>query len=105
RHFGKPLVPTVFDFGANGRPPSHPALLDWLAVEFMESGWSMKHMHRLLVTSRAYRLDSATDAPNLALDPENHFVWHMNAHRMEAELVRDSLLHVSGQLDLTLGGP
>src|SRR5205807_7021509 len=56
RHFGKALVPTEFDFGKNGRPPSHPALLDWLAAEFMERGWSMKHMHRLIVTSAAYRM-------------------------------------------------
>ena len=58
RHFGAPLVPTVANFGLNGKPPTHPALLDWLAAEFAESGWSMKHLHRLMVTSRAYRLSS-----------------------------------------------
>jgi hypothetical protein len=105
RHFGKALVPTVFDFGRNGQPPSHPALLDWLAVEFMERGWSMKQMHRLIVTSSAYRRDSANDANNASLDPDNRSVWRMNVRRLEAELVRDSVLHVAGQLDRTLGGP
>src|SRR5260221_12666336 len=60
RHFGKPLVPTVFDFGRKGTPPTHPELLDWLAVEFVESGWSLKHLHRLMVTSDAYRMTSAS---------------------------------------------
>ena len=105
RHFGKPLVPTVFDFGRNGQPPSHPALLDWLAAEFVRRGWSMKEMHRLMVTSHAYRMDSTPDAADLAADPDNRWLWRMNPRRMEAELVRDSVLHVAGRLDLTLGGP
>jgi hypothetical protein len=105
RHFGKGLVPTVFDFGRNGQPPSHPALLDWLAAEFMRQDWSMKQMHRLIVTSSAYRMDSVNDGASRALDPDNRWLWHMNSRRMEAELVRDSVLHVAGNLDATLGGP
>jgi mono/diheme cytochrome c family protein len=105
RHFGKPIVPTVFEFGKHGRPPSHPALLDWLAVEFMERKWSFKAMHRLLVTSAAYRMDSMPDAASLKADPENKWVWRMNPRRMEAECVRDSVLYLSGALDLTRGGP
>jgi len=107
RHFGSPLVPTTFDFGVNGKPPSHPQLLDWLAVELMESGWSMKHIHRLMVTSSTYRMDSAGAAleANAKLDPDNRFLWRMNARRMEAEVVRDSVLAVGGQLDPSMGGP
>ncbi len=107
RHFGTPLVETVFDFGLNGKAPSHPELLDWLAVELMDSGWSLKHLHRLIVTSRAYRMQSwaAADHPNAAIDPQNHYLWRMNPRRMESELVRDNVLHVAGSLDPTLGGP
>jgi hypothetical protein len=108
RHFGKPLVSTVFDFGLNGKPPSHPELLDWLATEFMKSGWSMKAMHRLMVTSSAYRMRSTAgqaNHPNAAIDPENRYVWRMNPRRMEAEVVRDSILYLSGQMDPTMGGP
>jgi hypothetical protein len=105
RHYGKPIVPTVFEFGRHGRPPSHPALLDWLATEFMREGWSLKKMHRLMVTSTAYRMDSMPDAAGLAADPENKWLWRMNPHRMEAECVRDSVLYLSGDLDLTRGGP
>ncbi|MBL8290756.1 MAG: PSD1 domain-containing protein [Bryobacterales bacterium] len=108
RHFGAALVPTVFDFGRNGKPPSHPELLDWLATEFMRSGWSMKAIHRLIVTSNTYRMRSTAgqaNHPNLAADPENRFYWRMNPRRMEAEVVRDSVLHVAGRLDFTMGGP
>jgi hypothetical protein len=104
RHFGKPLVATVFDFGQNGQPPTHPALLDWLAAEFMEHGWSMKHMHRLLVTSSAYRMASTADDKAVSLDPDNRYLWRMHSRRMEAETVRDSVLHVAGLLDLSGGG-
>ncbi|MBL8212264.1 MAG: DUF1553 domain-containing protein [Bryobacterales bacterium] len=108
RHFGKPLVPSVIDFGRNGKTPSNPALLDWLATRFIESGWSMKKLHRLLVTTRAYRMDSSVpsaDHPNLKLDPDNIALWRMNPRRLEAEAIRDSVLKVSGSLDLTMGGP
>ena len=108
RHFGKPLVPTVFDFGRKGTPPTHPELLDWLAVEFRESGWSMKHLHRQIVTSKTYRLTSSSafaSPETVSADPENRYYWRANPVRMEAQLVRDSLLHLAGDLDLTRGGP
>jgi mono/diheme cytochrome c family protein len=108
RHFGRPLVPTVFDFGRKGTPPTHPELLDWLAVELVEHGWSMKHIHRLIVTSNTYRLTSSSaDASErtLASDPNNACYWRANPTRMESELVRDSLLSLAGELDLTRGGP
>ncbi len=108
RHFGDGLVPTVFDFGLNGKPPSNPALLDWLAVEFIERGWSMKAMHRLIVTSDAYRRQSSSseaDQANQAIDPDDRRLWRFKVRRMEAELVRDSVLHASGKLDATMGGP
>jgi mono/diheme cytochrome c family protein len=108
RHFGKPLVPTVVNFGLNGKPPTHPELLDWLASEFMENNWRMKAMHRLMVTSNTYRMQSSTldvKHPGLTVDSENRYLWRMNPHRMEAEVVRDSVLYVAGQLDTTVGGP
>ena len=108
RHFGTPLVPTVFDFGRKGTPPTHPELLDWLAVEFMESGWNMKHLHQLITTSQTYRMASTRAGAaevNLKTDSENRFYWRMNPLRMEAQLVRDNLLHLAGELDLTQGGP
>jgi hypothetical protein len=105
RHFGQPLVPGVFDFGRNGQPPSHPALLDWLAAEFMDRGWSMKAMHRLLVTSNTYRMASTPDSANLALDHDNRYFWRMAPRRVEAEVVRDCIFYAAGKLDLTMGGP
>jgi hypothetical protein len=114
RHFGTPLVPTVLDFGQNGQSPTHPALLDWLAAELIEPSfaktstsvsWSMKHLHRLILTSRTYRMASTPDDSNLAADPDNRWLWRMPSRRMEAELVRDGILFVAGKLDLTFGGP
>ena len=107
RHFGQAIVPSVYDFGLNGKPPSHPQLLDWLAVEFQETNWSMKRLHRLLVTSNTYRLASSTppDSSDAKLDPENVYLWRMNARRMSGENVRDSVLAVSGKLDTRMGGP
>ncbi|MCS6852354.1 MAG: DUF1549 and DUF1553 domain-containing protein [Gemmataceae bacterium] len=105
RHFGQAIVPTVFDFGRNGRPPSHPALLDWLAAEFMDQGWSMKAMHRLIVTSSTYRQASTPDPANAAIDRDNRYLWRMPPRRLEAEAVRDALLFVGGELDPKLGGP
>jgi len=107
-HFGRPLVDTTVDFGRNGKRPSHPDLLDWLAVEFMANGWKMKPLHRLIVTSNAYRMRSSLggmDHPNLAKDPDNRFLWRFNTGRMEAEVVRDSVLHLAGMLDPAIGGP
>jgi hypothetical protein len=105
RHFGQGIVATPADFGRNGRPPSHPQLLDWLAAEFMAQGWSMKGLHRLLVTSSTYRLASTPDEADAARDPDNVYLWRMNSHRMEAEAVRDNLLYVAGDLDPAMGGP
>ena len=108
RHFGEPLVESVFDFGLRAKRPVQAELLDTLAAEFMESGWSFRHLHRLIVTSRAYRLSSTTagaDAKTLAADPNNHFYWRMNTRRMESQVVRDSLLHLAGVLDTKMGGP
>ncbi len=108
RHFGSPLVPTVSDFGNNGKPPTHPELLDWLAVEFMDRGWSLKSLHRLIVTSQAYQMRSTAEdasAADLAGDPDNRFLWRQNPRRLEAEAVRDNVLAVAGTLDPTLGGP
>jgi hypothetical protein len=105
RHFGQGIVPTPQDFGRNGKPPSHPQLLDWLASEFMANGWDMKAMHKLLVTSRTYRMASTPDAANAKIDPDNVYLWRMNSRRMEAEVVRDNLLHIAGELDATMGGP
>ncbi len=108
RHFGEPLVETVFDFGLQAKQPVHAELLDYLASEFIESGWSFRHLHRLMVTSRAYQLRSSTldaDPATLAADPNNAYYWRMNTRRMESQVVRDSLLHLAGTIDLTLGGP
>src|SRR6185437_8688271 len=106
RHFGQPLVATLFDFGRNGKPPSHPELLDWLAVELMEQGWKMKGLHRLIVTSGAYRMMSGPNAasPNRNVDQENRLLWRFPRRQIEAEAVRDSVLHSAGLLDLSLGG-
>jgi mono/diheme cytochrome c family protein len=108
RHFGEPLVETVFDFGRQAPRPEHLELLDWLAAEFIESGWSFKHLHRLLVTSAAYRRSSSNagvDPTTLAADPTNRLYWRANPRRMESQVVRDSLLHLAGELDPTMGGP
>ena len=104
RHFHVPLVQTVFDFGRNGKPPTHPGIMDYLAVELMESGWDMKHIHRLIVMSDAYQRGSRGNVHNRQVDPDNVWLWRMNAGRMEAEVVRDSLLYISNDLDVLAGG-
>ncbi len=99
-------MPSVANFGLSGKKPTHPELLDWLAVELTEKKWSMKHLHRLIVTSHAYRLSSRNaDGASKTADPENRLYWRANPRRMDAEVVRDSLLAVAGQLDVTRGGP
>jgi len=105
RHFGRAIVETTSNFGRNGRDPTHPQLLDWLAAEFMAQNWSMKTMHRLIVTSSTYRMASTFDKADGKIDRENIFLWRMNSRRMEAEAVRDNLLYVGGTLDLKMGGP
>jgi hypothetical protein len=104
RHFHVPLVETVFDFGRNGKPPTHPKVLDYLAVELMESGWDMKHIHRLIVMSDAYQRSSQGNVRNGQVDPDNVWLWRMNSGRMEAEVVRDSLLYIASDLDTSPGG-
>jgi hypothetical protein len=104
-HFGRGLVETPNDFGRNGGLPSHPELLDWLAVEFRDGGGSLKSLHRLIVTSRTYRQVSTSDPQNALADSENRFLWRMNRRRLDAEAVRDSVLAISGKLDLTMYGP
>ena len=132
RHLGAPIVPTVFDFGLNGRRPTNQPLLDWLAVELMDPstssgqvpstssgqvpstssgqgrGWNMKSIHRLIVTSSTYRMRSDPAADNEAnhkADPDNVYLWRANPRRMQAETVRDSVLFVANHLDFTSGGP
>ena len=104
-HFGRGLVDTPSDFGLNGAPPSHPALLDWLAAEFMESGWSIKHMHRLILHSRTYRQSSRVHQAGLAKDADMRLLWRFPGRRLEGEAIRDSLLQVSGKLNLEMTGP
>ncbi len=99
--FGRGLVPTPDNFGAAGQPPSHPELLDQLAVSFMEDRWSVKRLIRQVMLSRAYQLDSRFDARDNELDPDNVLVWRMSKQRLEGEAVRDAMLAISGQLDRT----
>ncbi|HLV82059.1 MAG TPA: PSD1 and planctomycete cytochrome C domain-containing protein, partial [Chthonomonadaceae bacterium] len=103
--FGKGIVRTAEDFGYQGEPPSHPELLDWLAVEFVRRGWSLKQMHRLIVTSATYRQSSAVTPTLLARDPENRLLSRSPRVRLEAELVRDAALTASGLLSGKIGGP
>ncbi len=110
-HFGQGIVATPNDFGAAGEKPTHPELLDWLAVEFVESGWSMKAMHRLMVTSAAYRqsalvdLNNAAQAKALAADSGNKLLWHARRQRLTGEALRDSVLFVAGHLNEKMYGP
>jgi hypothetical protein len=104
-HFGKGLSDTPSDFGRMGGQPSHPELMDWLASELRDNQGSLKHMHRLIVLSHAYRQSSANRADGIAKDPENRLVWRMNRLRLDAESYRDAVLAVSGRLDLKAGGP
>ncbi len=104
-HFGRGLVDTANDFGRNGTKPSHPELLDWLASEFRDGGGSLKKLHKLIVMSETYRQTSAERADFSKLDSDNVYLSHMNRRKLDAETMRDSVLLVSGQLDLTMGGP
>jgi hypothetical protein len=106
-HFGRGLVATPNDFGLRGELPTHPELLDWLACEFVEHGWSIKHLHRLIVLSSTYQQASRVpdSHPGQRLDPDNRLLWHANRHRLEGESLRDAILAVSGGLNRKLGGP
>jgi hypothetical protein len=103
--FGRGLVATPSDFGTRGEPPTHPELLDWLAVTLMDDGWSTKRMIRRIVLSQAYRQSSAASDAGLAADPENALLWRMNRRRLDLEAFRDSLLAAAGRLDVATGGP
>ena len=102
--FGQGLVPTVDNFGANGTRPSHPELLDYLAVQFMDQGWSVKQAIRDIMLSRVYQLSSNHDANNFDVDPDNRLLWRMNRRPLEIEAIRDAMLSVSGRLDLSRPG-
>ncbi|MEZ5304212.1 MAG: DUF1549 and DUF1553 domain-containing protein [Verrucomicrobiales bacterium] len=103
--FGKGIVRTVDDFGFQGELPTHPELLDWLAVDFMESGWSLKHLHRLIVTSAVYRQSAEVDPESLAKDADNRWLARAPRNRLEAEIIRDAALHASGLLSEKMFGP
>ena len=104
-HFGRGIVPTLDNFGKMGDPPTHPELLDWLAVEFMNRGWSIKQLHKLIMTSEAYQMASAcTDAEDLEKDPQNQYLWRYRPQRLDAEIVRDGILRTSGAINLSVGG-
>jgi hypothetical protein len=103
-HFGYGLVRTPSDFGVRGDPPTHLELLDYLAIRFMQSGWSLKGLHRLVMTSAAYRQGSADNEAARKVDPENQLLWRSNRQRLEIESLRDSMLAASGRLDLRAGG-
>ena len=120
RHFGRGLVATLNDFGHLGEPPSHPELLDWLAGYFVEHGWSLKEMHRLMITSATYRQSAEVrgqksevrdqrsevrSVPAMTVDPDNRWLWRQNLRRLESDQIRDAMLWVSGELDLKSGGP
>ena len=104
-HFGVGLVSTTSDFGRNGAQPSHRELLDWLAAEFVESGWSVKHLQRLIVSSATFRQGSGAHPAGLNANVKNRFLWRFPPQRLEAEAIRDSILSVSGRLDRRMGGP
>jgi hypothetical protein len=105
-HFGRGIVATPDDFGAHGEAPTDPELLDWLAVELVEHGWSLKHVHRLMVLSAAYRQDSRpANADGTRIDPDNHLLWRMNRRRLDAEALRDGVLAAAGTLNPAVGGP
>jgi mono/diheme cytochrome c family protein len=104
-HFGRGIVATPNDFGVQGARPTHPELLDWLARELMAGGWRLKPIHRLMMTSAAYMQGGQFDDADAKLDPENIWLWRRDRQRLEAELIRDSLLAASGTLDRTMFGP
>jgi len=104
-HFGRGIVPTPGDFGRMGQRPTHPELLDYLASTFVENGWHMKAMHRMILLSNTYQQSSASQEAAAKVDPDNKLLWRYSRHRMEAEAIRDSMLFVSGKLNPLMGGP
>ncbi len=104
-HFGTGLVDTPSDFGKMGACPTHPQLLDWLAAEFVSGGWSLKQLHRTIVLSRTFRQASQPRRDALTIDADSRLLWRFPPRRLEAEAMRDSILHASGKLNLQMGGP
>jgi len=104
-HFGHGIVGTPSDFGVMGDRPSNPQLLDYLASSFVENGWSIKKLHRMIMLSNTYQESSATQEAAAAVDPENKLHWRYERHRAEGEIIRDAMLDVSGKLNLKMGGP
>lgn len=105
QHFGRGIVATPGDFGRQGDAPTHPELLDWLAIELVKNGWKLKPLHRLMVLSDAYRQSSRFDAKAAQIDEENKLLWRMNRRRLEGETIRDAILVASGQINFKTGGP
>ncbi len=103
-HFGAPLVRTPSDFGVRTEAPTHPELLDYLATQFMQNGWSLKKLHRAMMLTSAYQQSSVDNAANARIDPGNELLWRMNRHRLDFEAMRDTLLSLSGRLDPAIGG-
>jgi len=103
-HFGRGIVGTPNDFGRQGEEPTHPELLDWLATEFVSQGWSLKRLHRMILLSETYQRSTAAHEGNARLDANNRFLWRMNRQRLDAETLRDSVLAVTGDLNLKMGG-
>jgi hypothetical protein len=104
-HFGQALVRTPSDFGAQGEPPTHPELLDWLARDLIEHGWSLKHLHRRILLSETYRMRSAADGPGLRADADDRLLWHFPRRRLEGEAIRDAMLRCAGTLNTKPFGP
>jgi hypothetical protein len=108
-HFGQAIVRTPNDFGAQGEPPTHPELLDWLARDLVQHGWSLKHLHRRIMLSSTYQMKSVAGGSALALalkvDPQNRLLWHFPRQRLDGEAIRDALLACAGNLNLKLSGP
>jgi hypothetical protein len=104
-HFGRGLVATPSDFGAQGERPTHPEPLDWLAKELVESGWSLKHIHKLMLTSAVYRESASDDKEKATKDPDDRLLWRYAPRRLEAEVIRDAILAVGGDLDEKMYGP
>ena len=107
-HFGRGIVPTLGNFGRSGSLPSHPELLDWLAVDFQQHGWDLKRLHKQIMISTAYRqsyhADAASQRRALEVDPDNRLLWRSNLKRLDAEILRDSILAISGHIDRAVGG-
>ncbi len=104
-HFGRGIVRSPSNFGQNGEAPTHPALLDWLARDFMNQGWSLKKLHKRIMLSKAYQMSSAANEKALAQDPNNDLFWRFDMRRLTAEEIRDSIINLTGKLNLKQGGP